>query len=77
MVTAVRPAGARRARLVVTDDLVESTARKAFPHVWDPTKLEAALSRLSIFTPEQAAESAEKARAEKRDLVRRVLEAAA
>lgn len=58
----------------VTDEHVEAVARARWPHHWDTT-FEMILAGLPMFTPEQAAESAEKKRDEKRALVRSILEA--
>lgn len=60
-------------RIEVTDETVEAVARALWPFLWDRDAFERQLAKLSIFTPEQAAESAERKRQEKRDLVRRVL----
>lgn len=60
-------------QLVVTDTLADTVARSLWPFLWDRDEFERRLAKLSIFTPEQAAESAERKRQEKRDLVRRVL----
>jgi hypothetical protein len=56
-------------------DVIEKAAAFRYPHLWSGA-FEQGLARLSIFTPEQAAESAIKKRAEKCELVRSVLAAA-
>ncbi len=66
--------------LAVLEDLpaevVEETARARWPHLWNGV-FEYGLAGLPILTAEQAAESAEKKRAEKLALVRGVLAALA
>jgi len=59
----------------ISERRVERVACRVWPHLWDKAKFEDRLAGLSIFTPEQAAASAEKGRREKCELVRRVLEA--
>lgn len=60
---------------MVADEIVEAVAQECWPYLWDREAFEGKLAQLSIFTSEQAAESAERKRQEKRDLVRRVLAA--
>lgn len=52
----------------------EAVARHLYPHLWNGV-FEATLAKISLFTPQQAAESAVKKRAEKIESVCRVLEA--
>lgn len=53
----------------------ERAARSTWPHLWDADRFEAVLAKLSIFSPEQAAESAARKREEKVKLTQRILEA--
>lgn len=67
----------RRKEPSMTDiaERAERAARSTWPHLWDADRFEGMLAKMSIFTPEQAAESAERKRVEKIELTQRVLEA--